>query len=138
MKTQVELIENITVVTFAEAHLDRSNAVTFNNEIHKVLETNKRVIFDMSRLRFVDTFGLASILFSLKRLNSNGGDLKLCGLDKRVRVLLEQVRMHQIFDIFSTKEEATHAALWECPWKLLNIVLAPPDHLRHIGANRIF
>jgi anti-sigma B factor antagonist len=138
MKTQVEQIENITVVTFVDTYLDQSNAITFNNAIHAVLEANKRVVFDMSRLRFVDTFGLASILFSLECLNSKGGDLKLCGLDKRVRVLLEQVRMHQIFDIFNTKEEAMHAALWECPWKLLNIVLAPPDHLRRISNNRVF
>ena len=37
------------------------------------------------------------------------GDLKLCGMSKQVRALFELVRMHRIFDIYGTREEAVHA-----------------------------
>jgi len=42
-------------------------------------------------------------------LNSNGGDLKLCGMSPQVRTVIELVHMHRIFDIYRTKEEAVRA-----------------------------
>jgi anti-sigma B factor antagonist len=34
--------------------------------------------------------------------------LKLCGLSKPVRALFELVRMHRIFDICDSKDDAIH------------------------------
>ena len=45
----------------------------------------------------------------LQKLNEKGGDLKLCGMSKQVRTVIELVRMHQILDIFGTCDEATRA-----------------------------
>ena len=37
------------------------------------------------------------------------GDLKLCALTKPVRTVFELVRMHRLFEIFSTREDAIRA-----------------------------
>jgi len=35
--------------------------------------------------------------------------LKLCGMSKPVRAVFELVRMHRVFDIVATREEAVRA-----------------------------
>jgi len=66
-------------------------------------------VLDLSRLRFVDSSGLGALLSCLRQLTGRGGDLRLSGMSKPVRALFELVRMHRIFDIYPTKEEAIKA-----------------------------
>ena len=74
-----------------------------------VLESNRHVVFDLSNVEFVDSSGLGSILSCLRLLNASGGDLKLCHMRKPVRVLFELVRMHRVFDIAETLDDAVKA-----------------------------
>ena len=89
--------------------LDASNAGEFKRDIAPVLEANTKLVIDLSRLRFVDSSGLGAFLSCLRKLNAKGGDLKLCGMSKQVRAVFELVRMHRIFDIYGTREEAVRA-----------------------------
>ncbi|HJY82285.1 MAG TPA: STAS domain-containing protein [Candidatus Binatia bacterium] len=109
MEMITEKMGDVTVVVLPGEQLDASNAKEFKRDIAPVLEANAKAVFDMSQLRFVDSSGLGAILSCLRQLNAAGGDLKLCGLSKPVRALFELVRMHRIFDIYSTKDEAIRA-----------------------------
>ena len=109
MKLPVETIDDVAIVTIPEETLDAGNAQEFKKSVGPALAANDKVVFDLSRLLFVDSSGLGVILSALRTLNSRGGDLKLCGLTQQVRVLFELVRMHRIFEIFDTREEALRA-----------------------------
>jgi anti-sigma B factor antagonist len=63
----------------------------------------------MAKVKFVDSSGLGALLSCLRQVNAEGGDLKICGLTKQVRVIFELVRMHRIFEMFNTREEAAKA-----------------------------
>lgn len=106
METKIQTVDHIAVVTIANEQLDSSNTGAFKTQIQAVIDSNKNVIFDMSAVRFVDSSGLGAILAFLRRLHDMGGDLKLVGLTKPVRMLFELVRMHRIFEIFHTADEA--------------------------------
>ena len=86
--------------------LDASNSKEFKTEIGPLLEANPKAVFDLSRITFIDSSGLGALLSCLRKLNEVGGDLKLAGLTKPARSLLELVRMHKIVEIFETTEEA--------------------------------
>lgn len=109
MDLAIEKIGEITVVELAAEQLDASNAKEFKQEIAPVIGVTPRVVFDLGRLRFVDSSGLGAILSCLRQLTAVGGDLKLCGLSKPVRALFELVRMHRIFDIYGTRDEAVRS-----------------------------
>lgn len=109
MEIAVDKIDSITVATMPVDELDASNAGEFKRDIAPVLQANTRLVLDLSRLRFVDSSGLGAMLSCLRQLSAKRGDLKLCGMSKQVRGLFELVRMHRIFDIYGTKEEAVHA-----------------------------
>ena len=106
MEVTIEKVNGIAIVELPGDILDASNVKEFKRDITSIIEHENKVIFDMHHLQFVDSSGLGSILSCLRSLNAKGGDLKLCSMSKSVRVLFELVRMHRIFDIYNTREEA--------------------------------
>jgi anti-sigma B factor antagonist len=109
MEMATESIGDITVVVLPGEQLDAGNAKEFKRDVAPLLEPCRKVIFDLGELRFVDSSGLGAILSCLRQLNAKGGDLKLCAMTKPVRALFELVRMHKIFEIHPTKDEALRA-----------------------------
>ena len=109
METASDKVGDVGVVAVPVEELDASNAGEFKRDIAPVLEANTKLVLDLSRLRFVDSSGLGAFISCLRKLNAKGGDLKLCGMSKQVRAVFELVRMHRIFDIYRTKEEAVRA-----------------------------
>lgn len=102
-------VEDVVVVEVPGPSLDASNSKDFKNEVSPILNSAQKVIFDLQHLGFVDSSGLGSVLSCLRQLNGSGGDLKLCGMTKPVRALFELVRMHRIFDIHDSRDEAVAA-----------------------------
>ena len=109
MEIATDKMGDVTIAVVPVDELDASNAGEFKRDIAPVLQANTRLVLDLSRLRFVDSSGLGAMLSCLRQLSSKSGDLKLCGMSKQVRALFELVRMHRIFDIYGTKEEAVKA-----------------------------
>ena len=100
---------DVTVAVVPMEELDAGNSAQFKNDVAPLLDATTKLVFDLSRLRFVDSSGLGAFISCLRKLNAKGGDVKLCGMSKQVRAVFELVRMHRIFDIFGTKEEAVRA-----------------------------
>jgi anti-sigma B factor antagonist len=109
MVITVESVGGVTVAVVPIEELDASNSGEFKREVAPILETTTKLVIDLSRLRFVDSSGLGAFISCLRNLNSRGGDVKLCGMSKQVRAVFEMVRLHRIFDIFATQEEAVRA-----------------------------
>jgi anti-sigma B factor antagonist len=109
MKFETEPLGEVLLVRLPGATLDASNSSEFKRDIAPLLQSNRKIVFDLGQLTFVDSSGLGSILSCLRQLNGMQGDLKLCRMQKTVRVLFELVRMHRVFDILDTPEEAAAA-----------------------------
>jgi anti-sigma B factor antagonist len=109
MQLVCENVGKVAVCTVPVEELDASNAGEFKRDIAGVLEANDKVVLDLSRLRFVDSSGLGAFISCLRKLNAKGGDLKLSGMSTQVRGVFELVRMHRVFEILGTKDDAVHA-----------------------------
>jgi anti-sigma B factor antagonist len=109
MDMTIEHINNVTVVMLPGKELDAGNSKEFKSTIAPVLKTHTQVVFDLSHLRFIDSSGLGAFLSCLRQLSTQGGELKLCGMSKSVYQTFELVRMHRIFDIYTSKDEAVRA-----------------------------
>ncbi len=109
MDIVVNQVNDVAVATILVEELDASNVGDFRRDIAPVLEAHPRLVLDLSRLRFVDSSGLGAFISCLRKLNAAGGDLKLSGMSKPVRAVFELVRMHRVFDIFDTPEDAVRA-----------------------------
>ncbi len=109
MEINVDRQDKVAIAEIPVEELDASNAGELKRDMAPILEANTRLVIDLTRLRFVDSSGLGAMLSCLRHVSAKGGDLKLCGLSRQVRAAFELVRMHRIFDIFATREEAVRA-----------------------------
>jgi anti-sigma B factor antagonist len=105
----VERVQDVAVATVPVEELDASNATEFKADVAALLDTDSKVVFDLRRVRFADSSGLGALISCLRKVNARGGDLKLCALSDQVRGLFELVRMHKVFEIHATREEAVRA-----------------------------
>ncbi|WP_176049696.1 STAS domain-containing protein [Burkholderia sp. BCC1644] len=97
------------LVRLNEAHLDAGNVKDFREAIAPWLERHGHIVFDMSVLRFVDSSGLGALIACQRQVHRQRGDFKLCAMSRPVCALFELMRMHRVFSIHETREEAVRA-----------------------------
>ena len=111
MRLDIEAIgaDDAAIVTVRSENLDAGNVKAFKDAVIPVLESHRAVLIDMSMLTFVDSSGLGAMLSCLRTMNNKDGQLKLFAMAKPVRALFELVRMHRVFAIYNSREEALAA-----------------------------
>lgn len=67
-----------------------------------------RILVDFSKVTYIDSSGLATMIETLQRIQSYGGKFAMFGLRDSVRNIFEIARLDQIFSIFP--DEATAVA----------------------------
>src|ERR1700678_1814410 len=86
--------------------LDASTARAFKDAIKPFLKEDAKLVLDLSTIEFVDSTGLGALVSCLRQAHASGGEIKLTGLTKSARALFELVRMHRVFEIFNSSDEA--------------------------------
>ena len=109
MEPTMEALGGLTLIVLPGPNLDASNAKTFRKEVAPLLEGRTQVLFDLSKVDFMDSSGLGAVLSCLRTVSGASGQLCLCSMTKPVRSLFELVRMHRVFDIYNTRDEAARA-----------------------------
>ena len=104
--TEIGSVPGTAIVGFPVDNLDAGNVKDFRAAIQAVADTHDIVMLDMQRLNFVDSSGLGALLSCLRTMKGKKGQLLLFGMTKPVRALFELVRMHRIFSIYNSQEEA--------------------------------
>lgn len=111
MKLNTQVLENAAglLVSIDSENLDAGNSKDFKEMIQPSLSNHGLVVLDLGALKFVDSSGLGALFSCLCTMNNKDSQLKLIGLSKPVRALFELVRMHRIFSIYNTLDEALAA-----------------------------
>jgi anti-sigma B factor antagonist len=65
-----------------------------------------RILLDFSGVTYVDSSGLATMIETLQRVQTYGGQLAMFGLRDSVRSIFEIARLDQIFRIFPDEAAA--------------------------------
>jgi anti-sigma B factor antagonist len=97
------------VIELHEDNLDASNVREFKDAVQTMMHEKTRVVLDMSAVKFVDSSGLGALISCLRQLNGRRGDFKLCAMSKPVRALFELMRMHRVFNIYDSREDAVRS-----------------------------
>jgi len=105
MLLNAEKVDGITIVQLPE-RINSSNNRAFEKDVAPMMDENPRLIFDLAQVLQLDSSGLGSLVACLKHVRAKSGDVKLCGMTRQIRTLFELVRMHHVFDIYNTRQEA--------------------------------
>lgn len=87
--------------------LDAVSVGEFDKEMDGQIKTGESdFILDLSRLDYISSAGLRSILSTSKRLKENKGTITLCGLHGGVREVFDMSGFSSIFIIYESFENA--------------------------------
>ena len=107
MDIKMELTDGVTVLFVREDRLDANNSEELKIELHRLFENGtKDLIIDLKDVHFIDSSGLGVLVSGYKSASIKHGTLKLSNLQFQVKSLFELTRLHRVFDIFMTVDDA--------------------------------
>nr|MBS0036903.1 STAS domain-containing protein [Saprospiraceae bacterium] len=114
MKYELEKEEKYTILRFNEENLNSTLAPKLKSEFIFLLnEGVNNLILDLSKVKYIDSSGLSSIL-TAHRLLKQGGSFVVTGLkNDHVRKIIQISRLDTILNIIPTIEESIEFVLME-------------------------
>jgi anti-sigma B factor antagonist len=107
MNLKTEAIGKVMVVVVREERLDAHNSDELKIEINRLFESGtKELLVDLKEVRFIDSSGLGVLVSGYKNAATHQGSIKLCSLQTQVKSMFELTRLHRVFDIYQTMDEA--------------------------------
>lgn len=99
MNIDAEHQSNVTILTPAVRRLDASVAGAFKTAISEQIgDAPRGLIIDFSKVDFIDSSGLGTLVSLLKMMNGKG-EMTLCALNPGIRNMFTLTRMDRIFRI---------------------------------------
>jgi anti-sigma B factor antagonist len=107
MIVRVEDKGTAVLIEVKEERLDAHNSGDLKAQMLNLFEEGKQqLVIDLQEVRFVDSSGLGALVSGFKNASARNGNLKLCGLQPQVKSMFELTRLHRVFEIFPTAQEA--------------------------------
>ena len=83
---------------------------SLQSHIGDVLPKHGDVVLQMEEVGFIDSSGLGALVRLVSTARAKGGDIKLCGVQERVRKTLEMTNLLSLFETYDSQAEAIMAA----------------------------
>lgn len=107
MNFKTEINGKAILIFVKEERLDANNSEELKAEFNRIFESgSKDLIVDLKEVRFIDSSGLGVLVSGFKNASTRQGTIKLSGLQTQVKSMFELTRLHRVFDIFPTADEA--------------------------------
>lgn len=107
MQLKISEKEDTVIITVEEERMDAHNSGNLKERMLQLFDEGKcQLVIDLTAVRFIDSSGLGALVSGFKNASARDGSLKLCCLQPQVRSMFELTRLHRVFEIFTTLEEA--------------------------------
>jgi len=106
MQISVKTINKVKVVEI-EGKLNTRSAPDAEKQLARLIESGeKRILINIEKLGYVSSSGLRVLLATAKKLNSSGGELRICGVKDFVEEIFQISGFSTIFTIYENETEA--------------------------------
>ena len=99
-------VDNIKVVNFSGRIIYDTEEVV-KKELDKIVnENNKKIVFNLSDLTYINSSGLGLLINVLKQVRASNGDIKLSNLRPELSELFRITSLNSVFKIYNEESEA--------------------------------
>ncbi|MGA7792016.1 MAG: STAS domain-containing protein [Candidatus Acidiferrales bacterium] len=71
-----------------------------------VAKGRKKIVMNLAGINYIDSTGLGELVAGYRLVKSEGGEIKLLNLNKKVTDLLQITRLYTVFDIHNQETQA--------------------------------
>lgn len=86
--------------------LGEGSSALHENMRRLVAEGHLKILLNLSGVTFMDSSGLGELVSGYVSAAHNNGRVKLCGLTRRIRDLLQVTRLYNVLDIYEWEDDA--------------------------------
>jgi anti-sigma B factor antagonist len=107
MNLLTEKINDVMILHVKEQRLDAQNSDEFRDRMLQLRENGEiNIVVNLEEVRFIDSSGLGKLLSDYKNAIQQNGSLKLAGLQPQLQSIFELTRLHRVFEIYPSVQEA--------------------------------
>jgi len=70
---------------------------------------NKKILLNLGEVSYIDSSGIGELVSGFTTVTNGGGQLKLLGLNKRVKDLLQITKLYTVFDVHEDEASAVRS-----------------------------
>lgn len=93
-----------TCIALSGKLLSEADLKAVSSEVEKL--NNWSIVLDLKDLSHINSSGIAFLIRILTRSRVNGGDAVMCSVNQGLTKLFEITKMHEVFSIYKSLEEA--------------------------------
>ena len=98
---------DVTVIDAAGRITLGDGASSFRDTIRDLAaKGNKKLLLNLADVSYIDSSGIGEMVSGFTTVTNNGGQLKLLGLSKRVKDLLQITKLYTVFEVFDDETTA--------------------------------
>ncbi|MBV8827730.1 MAG: STAS domain-containing protein [Acidobacteriaceae bacterium] len=103
-------VGDVTVIDAAGRLTLGEGASAFRDYIRDLAgKGNKKLLLNLSDVSYIDSSGIGEMVSGFTSITNNGGQLKLVGLSKRVKDLLQITKLYTVFEAFDDEAQAVRS-----------------------------
>ena len=106
VKLSTRQVGDVTVIDAAGRITLGEGASQFRDTIRDLASKgNKKILLNLSEVSYIDSSGIGELVSGFTTITNAGGQLKLVGLSKRIKDLLQITKLYTVFYVYD--DEAT-------------------------------
>ena len=106
MSVKIETKNGLTVC-HVDGEIDINSSPGIKKSFDKILSSKTpKIIVNLSKVTYVDSSGLATLVEILKNMRSYGGRLRLTNLSSKIKSLFEITKLEKLFEIMADEQDA--------------------------------
>jgi len=110
VKLTIRQVGDVTVVDAAGRITLGEGASTFRDTIRDLAtKGDKKILVNLSDVSYIDSSGIGEMVSGFTTVTNHGGQLKLLGLNKRVKDLLQITKLYTVFEVFEDEASAVRS-----------------------------
>ena len=110
MEIRTKTTQGATVLELKGKLIGNTDANTFRMSLREQLSKNvSKVVIDLEELEWLNSSGLGLLVEAAIKMRQAAGDIKLARANERVKNIFAITKLEQMFEIFSTVDDAIAA-----------------------------
>ena len=103
-------VGDVTVVDATGRITLGEGATVFRDTIRDLAaKGSKKILVNLGEVSYIDSSGIGEMVSSFTTVTNHGGQLKLLGLNKRVKDLLQITKLYTVFEVFDDEASAVRS-----------------------------
>lgn len=110
VKLTIRQVGDVTVIDATGRITLGEGASTFRDTVRDLAgKGNKKILLNLSDVTYIDSSGIGELVSGFTTVTNHGGVLKLLGLSKRVKDLLQITKLYTVFEVFDDESSAVRS-----------------------------